>query len=217
MSTKFFTALTTGLLLFGSVAIAQAAQSELVPVSYTFDRATDSGSYTYADWTGHQLTDGKYGVAPWYADLGSGPAYEWVGWLWDSPVNVDFNLGSSVKINEIKIGTVQDVTWDVVLPSVRLYSSNDGSNWTQFSDYFVPESGANDNQYFTYDFANLNVNSQFFRVSLYHSYDGPWTFTDEIDFYTNTGAPLPVSATVVLFASGIAGIAGRIKKRKASV
>jgi hypothetical protein len=180
---------------------AQAALIEILPASYSFDQPTDRGTYDYSDWGG-QLTDGKYGVAPWYADLGNGPAYEWVGWKDDSTVNIDFTFGKLYEINKINIGAVQNSVWDVVLPSVRLYSSNDGSAWTPFVSYDVPESGANDDKYLTYSFSGLSLVARYVRVSLVQSFDGPWTFTDEIDFYHDTAASVPEPSATLLFGAG---------------
>lgn len=184
---------------------AYAAPVELIPVSYSFDQATDTGSFTYHDETGIQLIDGHYGTAPWSANLGNGNAYEWLGWVYDSPVNIDFDLGSQNQVNQISIGSVQDHVNDVVLPSIELYSSNDGVNWSLFDSMSNPESSLNDNQYFTLEFDNLQVTAQYFRVSLLHSLNGPWTFVDEVDFYHEVSA-VPVPAAVWLFGSGLVGL-----------
>lgn len=215
MRKKLLVSLVTGMVILGNAFIANAIPTEIVPVSYTFDKTTDVGTYNYSDWTGSQLTDGHYGITPWSADLGNGYAYEWVGWVRDTPVNIDFDLGAILEINQINIGTVQDWPNDVVLPSVNLYSSNDGTNWSLFEHYFVPESNSNNNIYRTYEFTGLSVTAQYFRVSLYHSYDGPWTFTDEIDFYQDSAAPVPEPTTMLLFGTGLAGLVGtKLRKKK---
>ena len=198
-------------LFLGLICKVNAGNVEIEPVSYSFDRATDIGSYNYSDWGGVQLTDGKYGTAPRTANWGNGNAYEWVGWNNDPIVNIDFNFGSATTINKINIGTVQDHIADVVIPSFELFSSSDGINWSSFSVLNVPESSTNNNQYFTFEFNGLSINDQFIRVSLKHSNDGPWTFTDEIDFYKNTSV-VPVPAAVWLFGSGLFGLIGMRKK-----
>jgi len=204
MKVKSILSTFTGLALIASVS-AHASLVEVNPTSYSFDQATDTGSYQYHDWTGNQLTDGKYGTAPWYANLGNGPAYEWLGWVHDSTVNIDFDFSTSTLINQINIGTVQDHVNDVVFPSVTLSSSSDGISWTQFDYLSIPESPSNNNSYLTIEFDNLAVTDQFFRVSLEHSLNGPWTFVDEIDFYTEVAA-VPEPSIFALMFIGVAGL-----------
>jgi hypothetical protein len=184
---------------------------EIMPNSYNFDKATDVGSYAYHDETGVQLIDGEYGITPWQADLGHGHAYEWVGWLYDSPVNIDFDFGAPTRVDSIHVGSVQDYPSDVVLPSIAISSRSGSSPWTLEQSLFVPESNTNNYTYRTFSFDNLDINAQFVQVSLYHSWDGPWTFTDEIDFYQET-PPVPVPSTLLLLLSGIIGMV--VIKRK---
>lgn len=186
---------------------------EINPLSYSFDKATDSGSYNYSDWGGAQLTDGQYGTAPWYANLGNGPAYEWVGWVHDPVVNIDFDFGSATNINKVNIGTVQDHVNDVVLPSAELLSSLDGVNWSSIASIYSPESSLNNNQYKTLEFDNISATSQYFRVSLMHSLNGPWTFADEVDFYQDVSA-VPEPSMVMLLATGFIGLIGFTRCRK---
>ncbi len=199
------TALTVSL---GASSTAQAV--EILPVSYSFDKTTDTGSYAYHDWTGEQLIDGQYGAAPWSADLGNGNAYEWVGWVHDTPVNIDFDFGAITGIDSIAVGTVQDHVNDVVVPSIEIYSSSDGSSWSlEDSLDNSPESSLNDNQYFTFTLGNLGLNTRHVRVRLLHAGNGPWTFTDEIDFY----ADVPEPTTLAILGLGLAGIGFSRRKR----
>ena len=170
--------------------IAFISAVEIVPSSYTFDRSTDTGSYAYHDWGGRQLIDGAYGVAPWSANLGNGNAYEWVGWVRDSVINIDFTFNSTYYFDQINVGTVQDHPGDVVMPTVDIYSkASSGSAWSYVSTISVPESTANNNLYRTLQFTNLNINARYIRVVAKHSLDGPWTFLDEVDFYGQTAMP----------------------------
>lgn len=167
----------------GLALISVGSNQEILPISYSFDKITDVGTYQYHDWTQKQLIDGNYGVAPWSADLGNGHAYEWVGWSNDEIVNIDFDFSEITKIGRIEIGTVQDNLDDVVLPSVDIYSGEPG-NWTLVESLVIPESSSNNNTYRTYEFDYLGLNTRYVRVTLKHSFNGPWTFVDEVDFFS---------------------------------
>ncbi len=184
---------------------------EVLPTSYVFDQATDVGSYTYHDETGRQLIDGYYGVAPWSANLGNGPAYEWVGWCNDSIVNIDFDFTTAKQVNMIKIGTTQDNLDDVVIPSFRIYSSNDKTSWSFVKLLDIPENNAYNNVYYTATFSNLNITSRYIRVAAVFSSNGPWTFLDEVDFYQDTTIPEPAT----IFLIGVAFLFSFLKKRVA--
>jgi len=185
---------------------------EILPVSYTFDKSTSSN---YTDWSGKQLTDGQYGVSPYWANLGSGRSYEWVGWVAKPVVNIDFDFGLITQVDSIQIGSVQNSVYDVVFPSIRIYSSDDNAIWKLIAGLDTPESTTNNGIYKQFLFDNLRINTQFTRVSLLLSLDGPWTFVDEIDFFQNAiHAPEP--STFLLLGAGLIGLAGYagIRRRK---
>lgn len=206
------------LALFGT-GTGSAQSAELVPLSYTFDQATDCGTWCYPD-SGGELTDGVYGARGWGADLGQGNAAEWVGWYQDTTVNVDFDFGEQVSVSSVSVGTTQDHVEDVVFPSVTIYRSDDASQWDLVANLDVPESSLNDQNYLDpakpHAFLvldNLGINSaRYVRVSLAHSFNGPWTFTDEIDF---VGAPVPEPATYALILGGL-GLLGWATRRRRS-
>ncbi len=187
------------LMIFCLAIVLEFLQAvEIVPQSYIFDQSTDVGSYQYHDWTGRQLIDGYYGIAPWSADLGNGNAYEWVGWNAKPTVNIDFDFGSIAWINKILVGTVQDNLTDVVIPSVYLYSSNDKITWNFITSQIIPESSAYDNTYQTLVFDGMGIYSRYIRVSARFSSDGPWTFLDEVDFYQTIPLPEPSTTSMML-------------------
>jgi large repetitive protein len=194
-------AVATALLL--AIANFAVHAIEIHPQSYVFDQPTGTGTYTYHDETGNQLTDDKYGVAPWWADLGNGPAYEWVGWVRKPVVNIDFDFGATTRIDHIAIGSTQDEPADVVLPSIDIFSSKDGATWTLLASLVEPESCANNGVYQTYGLDNLGIDAQFVRVAARFSADGPWTFIDEVDFQVNA---VPVPAPFWLMFPGLVAL-----------
>lgn len=213
-------------LLLGA-ASAQAL-TEVLPASYVFDQSTACGLYCYHDSlgasqrTGTQLIDGQYGSAGWAADLGNGHSAEWVGWqpMWSAQatmVNIDFDFGNSTTIDQISVGTTQNRTNDVVLPSVYVYQQVNGS-WQFVNSLLVPENAANNfDMYSTVPhvfltLSDLAIDSRFVRVSLRYSLDGPWIFTDEVDFY-RTAAPVPEPETYAMLLAGL-GLMGAVSRRR---
>lgn len=182
---------------------ANAALVEIVPQSYIFGEATDCGSFCYHDETGDQLIDGQYGTNIWQADLGNGNAYEWLGWR-DRSVSVVFDFGVTTLINQIVVGTVQDHLNDVVFPSVYVSTSLDGLNWgIQFASLVVPENSANNLTHGALTLSGLSESARYFVVELQFSLDGPWTFSDEIDFYQNVTSEVPAPGAFMLLLIGL--------------
>lgn len=208
-----------GLSLATACFASLASAAEIVPVSYTFDQATACGTYCYHDEGGGQLTDGIYGVEGWTVDLGNGNAQEWVGWVYTPTVNIDFHFATAVNVSEIRVGSTQDNLGDVVLPSVAVFSSSDGLAWSLVSQLSVPESSSNDRSlvglgpHTTLTLSGLGItNASYVRVALSESVDGPWTFTDEVDFI-GTAAAVPEPETWLLMGAGLALLGVRRQRR----
>jgi len=202
-----------------TLSLPTLADTEIVPLSYSFDRDTDCGSWCYHDTfgagvrTGTTLTDGIYGPEGWAVHAG----WEWLGWVNDRTVNIDFDLGSVKHVDTIKVGSTQDNLIDVVLPNVDVYKKV-GSSWSLVGTLVTPESVANNRSAYStaphgfLTLSNLNIDSQFVRVSLTHNIDGPWTFADEVDFYASA-APVPEPETYAMLLAGL-GLMGLVSRRR---
>lgn len=133
-----------------SLSALSSLASVVVPTSYTATVGQGTavgGSFNYFDDTGKQLTDGVIGANIWAADLGNGPAYEWVGWYavnptitfqFDKPVtintvSIDFNRGEvsgiSIPSSVTVGGTPFSLSQDALTDGSRGYLSFNGS-WT---------------------------------------------------------------------------------------
>lgn len=212
MTHKHLFAALAGLALAAPAVMA----ADVAPISYQFDQPTACGTYCYHDTSGTELIDGAYGTSGWAADLGRGPAQEWVGWVYTPVVNIDFNFLGAPTIGAVHVGTTQDSTGDVVLPSVSVSSWN-GSAWTLVAQLSVPESSANDQNALStaphgvLTLSNLHIQGSKVRVTLSQSLDGPWTFADEISF--TSAAPVPEPGTWALLAMGLAVVAVGARRR----
>ena len=89
------------------VAASYPAQAQTIisAISYiaTPAEGPGNGAPSYFDDTGKQLTDGVLGSNQFEADLGNGPAYEWVGGKTVDPT-ITFDFGQTVTIDSVDIG-----------------------------------------------------------------------------------------------------------------
>ena len=89
----------------------------IMPIAYTAPPG-ETGTVTYFDDTGTQLTDGQTGTDDILADLGHGSAYEWVGWTEaNDPVTLTFFFEGTVIISEVQIGLSHCDGFGVFVPS----------------------------------------------------------------------------------------------------
>lgn len=214
---KITTILSVGAAAAAMAAIAAVAPvraAEVVPVSYSFDKATDCGSFCYTDAGGVELTDGLLGNEGWH-----NPPGPWVGWT-DPSVNIDFDFGARFTFSSVAVGTTQDNPYDVVLPSLELFSSDDGLTWTPRGTIDTPADTANNRDYLSTEphdfltFGGLAFTSRYVRVSAFNEglVANTYIFIDEVDFQGASAAPEPASWLIMLagfFGMGLMLRAGR--------
>jgi len=73
---------------------------------------------SFFDDTGKQLVDGILGADDIMTDLGSGTAYEWVGWTdLSEPVTLTFSLQNGASIGAVEIGLYHRDELGIFVPS----------------------------------------------------------------------------------------------------
>ena len=190
------------------INVSFGAAVEIIPESYTYDTSPNA---SYPDSPPGQLTDGIYGS---YPITDAGP---WVGWLQEDEarVNIDFEFSKpGPTIAQIDVGTVKDTPGFIDVPSIEIFSSNNGSSWgSPLASHLEQLFPGRVDGYYTITFDGLNITDRYVRVSLINVAEGAtrWNFTDEIDFAT------PIPASVWLFGSALLGLLGLRKKSQAVV
>ena len=178
-------------LLSSSAARAQF----IVPNSYTStpgQGTAQGGGFNYFDDGGVQLTDNILGVNDFAANLGNGPAQEWVGWLTVDPA-MSFNFSAPVNITQVQIGFNRNQGSGIFLPSTVTI------NGTPFS---LAGTELADN---TRGFLNFNTNftGTSLGVSLADSSTGRWIFVDEVRFVGAAVTAAPEPGTFALTGIGL--------------
>ena len=89
-----------------------------------------SNTSGFATFAPGQLMDGKKGGNDWYAELGNGPAYEWVGWKQATAV-VTFQFPQPRLVAKVRVGLNNFVQGVVVEPpEVHVRTSQDAVTWS---------------------------------------------------------------------------------------
>ena len=150
------------------------------------------------------MTDGVLGANAWYADLGNGPAYEWVGWRVANPT-ISFDFGRNVTIDSVEIGFNRTEQSGIYIPpSVTI----GGTPFTLAPDALT--NGTRGFLMFNGDWTGSTLN-----IALFDNDPGKWIFVDEVKF----DSPVPEASTTVslglLLCLGVSGLAWSARRRKA--
>lgn len=198
-----------------AIAIAAPARAaEINPLGYTFNGAvTDCGTYCYTDASGTELIDGVLGNEGW-----GNPPEPWVGWT-DETVSIDFDFGAGFTFASVAVGTTQDDPTDVVIPSLDLFSSNDGLAWTSRGSIFSPPDNANNRDYLSsaphgfLTFSGLNFTSRYIRLTATNMGTDPstWIFLDEVDFDGVRAGVVPEPGAWLLMLTGFFCLGGMLR------
>ncbi|MFO0960499.1 MAG: hypothetical protein U0800_24205 [Isosphaeraceae bacterium] len=169
----------------------------LIPTGYTAtpgEGTAQGGSYNYFDDTGRQLIDGVLGANAWDANLGNGPAYEWVGWKVANPT-ITFQFAAPVVVSLVQIGFNRAEGAGIYLPpTVTIAGTN----------YLVAGDALADGTRGFLNFNIPNVTGTSLTITLTDNDANRWIFADEVRF---EGRVVPEPASLALTASGIACLA----------
>ena len=206
-------AITTTALVaaFAGVASAQYVQ----PVSYSMPNGmgqASGGGFNYWDDTYNgtgsinvdgsplanglgQLTDNVVGANGWDANLGNGPAYEWVGWININP-EIIFDYGTAQQISRIDVhvnnGNYGGVS---IFGTVRVGYSDDGINFGNYQSITTSDADRAD---LSARFYALNLTEQAAHryVRMEFTRTNVWMFISEVRAVPTPGAMalLPLGA-----------------------
>ncbi len=192
-------------LVFPLFLSSSAVAIFVVPISYaaTPGSGTNQGGYyNYFDDTGSQLTDGIYGVNNFAADLGNGPAYEWVGWRYVNP-EITFQFSAPETIQQVGIDFNRNEPNYIYLPTTVAING---------TDFTVDPNAIPDATRGTLYFDG-NWTGSSLTVDLTQANTASWIFVDEMTFNTEV---VPEPSAGGLLAGGFGLLILHMKRRKAA-
>jgi PEP-CTERM motif len=159
------------------------------------------GKYDYFDDTYRQLVDGAYGVNNWKADLGNGPAFEWVGWREADPI-ITFQFGQAVTVREVSIDFNRSEKCDRIFLPKKVEING--------SVFHLKQHAIADNTRGTVTFKGCWTGDRL-CINLIDHNPTRWIFVDEIRC-TGEGPTVPEPSAVALLILGLGFAALRYRR-----
>lgn len=163
-----------------SVVTDEVGSRLISPIAYTAPPG-ETGTVTYFDDTGTQLTDGQTGTDAILADLGHGWDYEWVGWTEAiDPVTLTFFFEGTVIISEVQVGLSHCDGFGVFVPSELTINAVVPTISYESAGFNLAADDVPNNQRADLTFSGPFTASQV-QIILHHRGRG-WILVDEIRF-----------------------------------
>ncbi|MBC8137395.1 MAG: PEP-CTERM sorting domain-containing protein [Fibrella sp.] len=198
---------SAGIIVASLLFLALPASAQFVtPTSYTLtpgEGTAQGGSFNYFDDGGTQLTDNILGVDNWTADLGNGPAQQWVGWIVANPA-ASFAFTAPVSISQVQIGFNRAQGAGIFLPpTVNINGQLFALTGTELADN-------------TRGFVNFDVNftGTTLPLSLVDGTGSAWIFVDEVRFVGAEVATVPEPSALALAIPALGMIGAMVVARR---
>lgn len=220
MSSSLSRTMSTSIAVTALLTAGQIVRAQFLPVaSYSMpngDGQAAGGAFNYWDdtYTGTgnrtqdraflsgglgQLTDGIVGANDWRANLGNGPAHEWVGWRNFNPT-ITFDLGSLVQLSAVQVhANNSNIGLVSLYSSMTVAFSADGVSYSNPQTFTTsPAQLANGSARFIDWNLSSPVPARF--VNLTFTRSNEWTFISEVRFVpTPSAATLLATAGLIVF------------------
>jgi len=152
--------------------VPELSAQDIQPALFYAAPPGETGMVTLLDDTGSQLSDGIKGTDDFLADLGSGSAYEWVGWTdLTEPVTLTFTFEGDNDIASVEIGFNHREGLGIFVPQIVTINGVD----FELSADAVPNNQRKD-IVFKGPFSGSEV-----QIVLHHRGRG-WILVDEVHF-----------------------------------
>ncbi len=202
-------------------AVAGNPPSLLTPTSYAMangDGQAAGGTFNYWDDTYNgagnrnadrsplsgglgQLTDGVVGGNAWNANLGNGPAQEWVGWVNFNPT-ITFTFAQPAQFSVVGVFANNSRFGGVsVFESYTASFSNDGVNFSNPLTRTVSALESADTTARSFGLVTGGITAQYVRFEFVRA--DAWTFISEMTF--EGVIPAPSSAALLALAGVVCG------------